>query len=214
MSNFSNITRPRGSNVGGVVRILCSPVDNLVSTQIRVQRGTGYVNQPIQLKAGKNWLSIQHQPKSLVYSEKPQGDLHASTLNLNIGKDTPELVDQLDRMRRQMWVVLVQTQNNEWLIVGTPTEPCKFYWEERKPGKGPLDYNGYNLVFSVSRRIPAPFYRVYATFYIDENGFLVFDNTFDPSLSISLNEEGELSVSGPNQANYTINADGFIIFTG
>lgn len=214
MSDFQNIDRPTGKNVGGVVRMLACPVDNLQTTNIRVVRGTGYVNVPILLKDGKQWIEFKHQPRSLKHKETTAGDLFKDEVRWNLGKDEPVKVDQLTRMRKQRWVVLILNQNNQWIILGTPKEPAVFEWTERDQGDGPTKYNGYKCMFSLTRNVAAPFYRVYATFYINDEGELVFDNTFDPSLSASVNSEGELVLTGPNAGLYEINEEGYLIYTG
>ena len=48
--------------------------------------------------------------------------------------------------------------------------------------------------------------------FIDENGDLVFYNELDPELELSINEFGELIVSGPNASQYSI-INGYLIYT-
>lgn len=48
--------------------------------------------------------------------------------------------------------------------------------------------------------------------FVDENGDLVYDNVAAPEIVFTLDENGDLFVSGPGQENYQMNQHGDIIF--
>lgn len=217
MNAFRNITRPKLKNKGGLTRLLIADVKDVVNTEIRVVRGTGYVNEPIILKENKNWIEVDFTPKSLKMQESTNKQFNSSLFPLEItwrqAKDEPWKLDQFRRMEKTRWIALVQNNNEEWMIVGTPTEPAVFSWTNRSPGERASSFNGYSLSLMISRNSPIPFYKVFALFYWNSNGELVFDNTFDSTLNAELSATGDLSITGPNSNLYT-EVNGNLIYTG
>ena len=187
---------------------MLADVLDVQNSAIRVVRGEGYVSEPITLKDGASWLEMGFTPKSLKFLEQPK----RSGGSRKVGKDEPWKIDQFMRMERSRWIALVKNANQDWIVIGTPQEPAVFEWVDRTHGDSVTDFNGYEMSLKISRREPAPFYRIYATIYVDENGHLLFDNTFDPTLVATLNAAGEISLSGPNASKYTIE-DGHLIYT-
>lgn len=47
---------------------------------------------------------------------------------------------------------------------------------------------------------------------VDEFGDLVYDNAEDPDLVLTLDEDGNLIISGPNSTKYFINSDGDLVY--
>ena len=48
---------------------------------------------------------------------------------------------------------------------------------------------------------------------IDEEGNLIYDNTADPSIILTLDENGDLHIEGPNANRYHIGEDGNLYYT-
>jgi hypothetical protein len=218
MSSFKSISRPSLNNKGGLTRLLLADVDDVLNDRIRVVRGTGYVNEPIVLKDGVQWLEIEFTPKSLKLEESTKKQFGSSLFPMSLSwrqaKDEAWKLDQLQRMERKRWLALVQSANQEWMLIGTPDEPAVFKWTDRKPGTMGTDYNGYSLELVLSRRAPVPFYKVHAIFYWNSSGQLVFDNTFDPSLTAEMDPlTGDLTISGPNSNLYE-EINGILYYTG
>lgn len=216
MGAYQNITRPSLKNRGGLTRLVIADVLDVQNSSIRVVRGEGYVSEPITLKDGASWMEVEVTPGSLVSTEstsKSRGSsLFPMELTWMVGKDSPWKIDQLMRMERSRWIALVKNANQDWIVIGTPQEPAVFEWLRRSQGEKATDFNGYELALKISRREPAAFYRIYATMYVDSNGHLLFDNTFDTTLSASLNAAGEITLIGPNADKYTVE-DGHLIYT-
>lgn len=215
MSQFSNIEKPTIRNAGGANRLLFVDVDNVINESLD-DRG-GYVSQAIQLDDGEEWLEIFPVKNSLNFEEAVSrglaNSMFSSTISGIIAKDEPGRIDQMERMERKRFIALMRNKNDEWIIVGTPDEPARFTYNKRTSGQKATERPQYEFRFSVSRRKAAPFLRTYAVFYWNNAGQLMFDNTFDPTLSASVDANGDLTISGPNAANY-MESGGILYFIG
>lgn len=213
---FGNVNRPSHPNRGGMARLLMVDRDDVESSATRIL--DGYTTTPIQLKTGIQWMEVKLPPSVMEGMEKVSRGLANSLfgyeLTWPVAKDMPERIDQFYRMEKKRFVALIQNMNGDWILFGTPEEPARFTWANRNQGRKPTDKNHYQLQLNVKRRQPAPFYRIYATFYVDEEGNLHFDNTFDPTLQAALDPDtSELVLTGPNADKYTIDSDGYLIYT-
>lgn len=216
MSSFINIYRPTQSNRGGIIRLLIVDSQDIENSTFNTING--YVDEPIRLKESIQWIELFPTPSSIDGTESTTrllaNSLYRYTVKFEIAKDTPEKLNQFRLMEKKRFIVLVQNRNLEWIIIGSPSEPAQFSFNSRNSGKKALDKNALQLEFSATRREPAPFYRVYATFYVNQYGDLMFDNTFDPTLSASINATtSQLTIAGPNSAKYSINSNGYLIYT-
>ena len=58
-----------------------------------------------------------------------------------------------------------------------------------------------------------PLVQIIISVYVNDNGDLVYNNDYDPELVLTLDNNGDLIVDGPNANKYTINSNGDLIFT-
>ena len=49
--------------------------------------------------------------------------------------------------------------------------------------------------------------------FVDGNGDLIYNNQFDPTLILTIDQNGDLIISGDNASKYSINDDGDLIYT-
>lgn len=93
-------------------------------------------------------------------------------------------------------------------------------------GSGDLDVNTHNAIFRVLEFLEPINAELISVFYndiillsnqsisvwIDENGDLMYNNDGAPDITLSLDSNGDLIISGPLAAYYKINKDGNLIF--
>jgi hypothetical protein len=95
------------------------------------------------------------------------------------------------------------------IITGTESISSLFYSNVIKLVKlvEPINAKLIKIIYNGTELSEAPI-----TVYVDENGDLVYDNTNDPGLILSLDDNGNLIISGPSEDNYFVDDQGNLIY--
>lgn len=200
---MGDITKLQEENIGGARYLLYADAADVQQMVIDSKTNT---LRSIGLKSGKTWSRMECTVNTMLLKEdtkiKNGNDYFSSTVSGIVPKDTPEKQALFIKLSKKRLVVLVGTRNNELKALGTKDEPCKFFVDKKSTGTKSTDADKLRINFTVTRRHPAMIFRADLILYINDQGKLVYDNQFTPATTVSIDANGKLVVSGPDEDQY------------
>lgn len=123
----------------------------------------GNVVGDVELKEDKSWTRIYLDDNGGLFSDKwgleDGAQYSEATITGAIAKDRLALMPRLWDLKGRRYLVIFTTRNGDQLLMGTPKYPATALVAERTAGDDPdSDRNEYTVEFSLTRRLPVPFY--------------------------------------------------------
>lgn len=169
---MKNITRPEGSNYGGLhtiyfkqfflVQNIPDAVESVVSDDITIS------------DASLDWFEIDCIPGTLNFKEDPQGpDQYRQVITGQVRKDIPGVLHTFNEMARHRFILLARDNNKQLRIVGTLDQPATFSFV-RDTKNDFTKSNHYQFTFEAVSAEPSYFYTGNYQVVDDETGSELF----------------------------------------
>lgn len=123
----------------------------------------GELQTPVVLKAGASWSRVYFEDNGGRFTEKWQlqngAQYAASRISGALVKDSLPTMRQLWKAQANRYLVLFATRNGDRLLMGSVLTPAILLAGERTTGEdASADRNQYEAAFSLSARLPVPYY--------------------------------------------------------
>lgn len=198
--------------VGGVDRFQFVPIDWVQDfpsiNALRISE------LDINLLPGKEWLNGFSPYGTLEYQDQPK-NIGASTyrskeLSGIIPGDNTGTAENLYRNRYRKFLIKTVDKDGQRRLLGSIKEPMRLSFDFKTGQLGGV--KGWAYSFYGNHRTPSPYLlSPSVSFYIDSEGNLIQIGTSSDTFALS----GEdLTITGPNEGDYSINTSGHLQSTG
>lgn len=157
------IARYEDRNYVGLCHLDVVEVDDVVSVPAEV---SGNVLDAVVLAEGASWSRVYLNDDGGLFVERwalRDGDQYAeAVISGTVARDRLALMPHLWGMKGRRYLVVFTTRNGDQLLMGRKETPAMALVRERRTGDAEQmerDRNQYEVVFSLTRRLPVPFYQ-------------------------------------------------------
>jgi hypothetical protein len=151
---------PRRENMGGCKKFFYVETSKVISMP-RVSGGK--VNDLVELQEGAHWHAGYSTYRKLRFSEKMQendsGKYFLTEITGFYPGNTPEALELFSGLNQLDLMLLVQDNNGNWRLCGSPDSPMGFGYGEDS-GLQAADAAGLSFTFSSEHTGESPFYLV------------------------------------------------------
>jgi hypothetical protein len=209
-----------GANPAGLLAVYAVRTQAVLSIPRAV---AGIISDDIVLRANITWSRIGFASESAGFEEKAtlsgSGELFKQTVMLQVPKDSPEMVDYLNSVRQGTFALLIEEPDGGYRLVGHLDTPARLIADTLIDAKG-SGRNAHPFQFEAVSRERCPFYTgsiaglSMLMFSINSIGELLYENSTVPTTSCTINGSGELVITGPDEARYSLDTlTGEAVFT-
>lgn len=157
MNNLLLSTDPCERPIGGIQYIELLP--SVAIASMARPSGLGF-SGPLTLKAGWSWIRVELFDDTPFFSEDDANTTNGTTYEIKFGgfypRDTQQIVEQLELMKRYFWIARVKDNDDRWRLVGNQSQTVKFMSRSYKINT-PQQLRGFQLEFSGVFSRPALF---------------------------------------------------------
>lgn len=158
-----SIARWEDRNLVGLCHLDVVEVDDVESVPAEL---SGNVADDVVLVEGASWSRVYLEDAGGLFQERWQlrdGDQYAeAVISGAVARDRLALMPDLWAMKGRRYLVIFTTKNGDQLLMGRKETPAMALVGERKSGDAEQmqsDRNQYVIAFTLTRRLPVPFYQ-------------------------------------------------------